>query len=208
MYDPKTGKITLISTCFPTHHLMFAEDANNTLWTSAGGPQSGVVGWLNRKMFEETGDEAKSQGWTPIILDTNGNGKRDELRRAEPAGRSDQGQAHRRRASTASASTRSTARSGASVLAFPGSVVRVESGRQSAGDGARRSLRAAAAGLRRRAAATSTATASSGCRSRAATWRASIAASARVRSTARPRPASTAPRAGRSIRSPARSSRT
>ena len=41
-------------------------------------PASGVVGWLNRKMFEETGDEVKSQGWTPFILDTNGNGKRDE----------------------------------------------------------------------------------------------------------------------------------
>ena len=78
MYDPATGKFTLISTCFPTHHLIFAEDANNTLWTSAGGPASGVVGWLNRKMFEETGDEVKSQGWTPFILDTNGNGKRDE----------------------------------------------------------------------------------------------------------------------------------
>ena len=78
MYDPKTGKITLISTCFPTHHLVFAEDANNTLWTSAGGPQSGVIGWLNRKMFEETGDEVKSQGWTALILDTNGNGKRDD----------------------------------------------------------------------------------------------------------------------------------
>jgi hypothetical protein len=78
MYDPKTGRITLISTCFPTHHLVFAEDANNTLWTSAGGPQSGVVGWLNRRMFEETGDEAKSQGWTATVLDTNGNGRRDE----------------------------------------------------------------------------------------------------------------------------------
>jgi len=78
MYDPRTGKVTLISTCFPTHHLVFAEDANNTLWTSAGGPQSGVLGWLNRKMFEETGDEAGSQGWTAIVLDTNGNGKRDE----------------------------------------------------------------------------------------------------------------------------------
>jgi hypothetical protein len=78
MYDPRTGKITLISTCFPTHHLVFAEDANNTLWTSAGGPQSGVVGWLNRKMFEETGDEQKSQGWTATVLDTNGNGRRDE----------------------------------------------------------------------------------------------------------------------------------
>ncbi|PYM59303.1 MAG: hypothetical protein DMD77_04915 [Candidatus Rokuibacteriota bacterium] len=77
-YDPKTGKITLISTCFPTHHLVFAEDANNTLWTSAGGPQSGVLGWLNRKMFDETGDEVRSQGWTALVLDTNGNGKRDD----------------------------------------------------------------------------------------------------------------------------------
>ena len=29
-------------------------------------------------MFEETGDEQKSQGWSPFILDTNGNGKRDD----------------------------------------------------------------------------------------------------------------------------------
>src|SRR4030095_4493951 len=29
-------------------------------------------------MFDETGDAEKSQGWTAIILDTNGNGKRDE----------------------------------------------------------------------------------------------------------------------------------
>jgi hypothetical protein len=78
MYDPRTGKITLISTCFPTHHLVFAEDANNTLWTSAGGPQSGVLGWLNRKMFDETGDEVRSQGWTALVLDTNDNGKRDD----------------------------------------------------------------------------------------------------------------------------------
>jgi hypothetical protein len=78
MYDPATGKFTLISTCFPTHHLVFAEDANQTLWTSAGGPTAGVVGWLNRKMFEETGDEEKSQGWTALILDTNGNSTRDE----------------------------------------------------------------------------------------------------------------------------------
>jgi hypothetical protein len=78
MYDPATGKFTLISTCFPTHHLIFAEDANQTLWTSAGVTGPGVVGWLNRKTFEETGDEEKSQGWSPFIVDTNGNGKRDE----------------------------------------------------------------------------------------------------------------------------------
>ena len=78
MYDPKTGEWKLINTCFSTHHLYFGHDANNTLWTSAGGPQSGVVGWLNTKMYLETGDEAKSQGWTPLIVDTNGSGRRDE----------------------------------------------------------------------------------------------------------------------------------
>ena len=77
MYDPKSDKWTLISTCFPTHHLYFGHDKNNTLWTSAGQPWSGVVGWLDVAKFEETGDEAKAQGWTPIIIDTNGNGKRD-----------------------------------------------------------------------------------------------------------------------------------
>ena len=78
MYDPAANKWTLISTCFPTHHLIFAEDANNTLWTSSGVGGVGVVGWLNRKVFEETGDEARAQGWSPFILDTNGNGRRDE----------------------------------------------------------------------------------------------------------------------------------
>jgi hypothetical protein len=73
---PATGKFTLINTCFPTHHLNFAYDANNTLWTSAGGPQTPVIGWLNTKLFEEIGDEQRSQGWTPFILDTAGTGKR------------------------------------------------------------------------------------------------------------------------------------
>jgi hypothetical protein len=77
MFDPKTGKWSLISTCFTTQHLYFANDDSDTLWLSAGGPQSGVVGWLNTKMYDETGDETKSQGWTPIVVDTNGNGKRD-----------------------------------------------------------------------------------------------------------------------------------
>jgi hypothetical protein len=56
VYDPKTQKLTHISTCFGTHHLMFAEDANNTLWTSGGGQ---VVGWLNTKMFFETKDAGR-----------------------------------------------------------------------------------------------------------------------------------------------------
>ena len=77
MFDPATNTFTLISTCFPTHHLNFASDANQTLWTSAGIGGPGVIGWLNRKMFEETHDEVRSQGWTPFVVDTNGNGRRD-----------------------------------------------------------------------------------------------------------------------------------
>ena len=74
MYDPDTQEMTLIDTCFRTHHLFFAEDDNHTLWTSGGRT---VVGWLNTKMFDETGDAEKSQGWAPLILDTNGNGRQD-----------------------------------------------------------------------------------------------------------------------------------
>jgi hypothetical protein len=74
VFDPKTQKYTFIDTCFGTHHLQFGYDANETLWTSGGGP---VVGWLNTKMFDETGDAAQSQGWTALVLDTNGNGRRD-----------------------------------------------------------------------------------------------------------------------------------
>ena len=77
MLDPKTMKYTFVDTCFTTHHLQFGFDANNTLWTSSGGG-GGVVGWLNTKAFLETGDAAKSQGWTALVVDTNGNGKRDE----------------------------------------------------------------------------------------------------------------------------------
>ena len=74
MYDPASGEITHVSTCFSTHHLMFAEDEDNTLWTSGGGQ---VVGWLNTRLLEETGDEEAAQGWTALIMDTNGNGRRD-----------------------------------------------------------------------------------------------------------------------------------
>jgi hypothetical protein len=74
VYEPDTGKYTFIDTCFGTHHLAFTEDGTNTAWMSGGGQ---VVGWFNRKIWEQTGDVEKAQGWTALILDTNGNGKRD-----------------------------------------------------------------------------------------------------------------------------------
>jgi hypothetical protein len=123
MYDPKSGKLTHISTCFSTHHLMFAEDANRTLWTSGGGQ---VIGWLNTKMFEETGDEAKSQGWTAVILDTNGNGKRDEY--VEPNQPVDPAKDKRYGAAFYAVSPAPDGSVWGSVLGFPGAVVRLNPG--------------------------------------------------------------------------------
>ncbi|MEX2473485.1 MAG: carboxypeptidase regulatory-like domain-containing protein [Gemmatimonadota bacterium] len=74
VWEPATKELTHVGTCFSTHHLMFAEDEDHTLWTSGGGP---AIGWLNTRVFDETGDETLAQGWTPLVLDTNGNGRRD-----------------------------------------------------------------------------------------------------------------------------------
>jgi hypothetical protein len=123
MYDPKTGKITHISTCFSTHHLMFAEDANRTLWTSGGGQ---VVGWLNTKMFEETGDEEKSQGWTALVIDTNGNGKRDEY--VEPDKPVDPAKDKRFGGAFYAVAPAPDGSIWGSVLGFPGAVVRLVPG--------------------------------------------------------------------------------
>jgi hypothetical protein len=79
IYDPKTEQFSFVDTCFGTQHLNFAEDPNSTLWFSTNTQgKLAVVGWLNTKRFWETRDAASSQGWTALIVDTNGNGKRDE----------------------------------------------------------------------------------------------------------------------------------
>jgi len=75
MLDPKTMKYTFVDTCFGTHHPQLGYDADNTLWLSGTGP---VAGWVNTRMFDQTGDAARSQGWSPFVLDTNGNGRRDD----------------------------------------------------------------------------------------------------------------------------------
>jgi hypothetical protein len=74
MIDPRDMAYTFIDTCFGTHHLQFAYDDDNTLWTSG---DRNVVGWLDSRKFLETGDAAASQGWAPVVLDTNGNGRLD-----------------------------------------------------------------------------------------------------------------------------------
>jgi len=70
-YDPETKRFVMIDTCFGTHHLQFAENDTHTLYNSGGGE---VLGWLDTKAYDDTGDEQSSQGWCPLVLDTNGDG--------------------------------------------------------------------------------------------------------------------------------------
>ena len=70
-YEPETQKFVMVDTCYGTHHLQFAEDANDTLYFSGGGQ---VIGWIDTKLYDETGDEQRSQGWCPTVLDTSGDG--------------------------------------------------------------------------------------------------------------------------------------
>ena len=124
VYDPTTEQFTLIGTCFSTHHLVFAEDANHTLWTSGGGQ---VIGWLNTKMFDETGDEARSQGWTALILDTNGNRRRDAY--VEPDEPIDPTKDTRIRAGYYGVAVNPVDGSiWGSSLGFPGSIIRLDPG--------------------------------------------------------------------------------
>jgi len=71
-FDVDAEKFVLIDTCYSTHHLQFAHDDSNTLWSSG---DMNVVGWLDTKKFDETHDERASQGWCPTILDTSGDGQ-------------------------------------------------------------------------------------------------------------------------------------
>ena len=72
VWDPKTEKFDIVDICGGSFHLNFASDANNTMWTGTGG----LVGWVNSKIWDETKDAGKAQGWTELIVDTNSNGKR------------------------------------------------------------------------------------------------------------------------------------
>jgi len=96
---------------------------NNTLWTSGGGQ---VVGWLDKKMFDETQDEEKSKGWTALIMDTNGNGQRDEY--VEPDEPLDPSKDKRYGAAFYAVSPAPDGSVWGSVLGLPGAVVRLDPG--------------------------------------------------------------------------------
>jgi len=79
LYDPATKKMELIPTCFGTHHLQFSWDKDNTLYFSG---DTNVIGWIDTKVWDETHDPAKAEGWCPLVLDTSGDGKMTQDRTA------------------------------------------------------------------------------------------------------------------------------
>ncbi len=123
VYDPEADELTNIGTCFSTHHLMFAMDEQNTLWTSGGGQ---VVGWLDTEKFLETGDEEASQGWTAIVMDTNGNGERDDY--VEPDQPVDSTKDKRYGSAFYAVAPHPDGSVWGTALGFPGAVIRIDPG--------------------------------------------------------------------------------
>jgi hypothetical protein len=122
VYDRDTKEFKLIDLCFSTHHLQF--DKNDRLFFS--GSQQ-VLGWVDMKKFDETGDEQQSQAWTAFVLDTNANGKRDAY--VEPGAAPDP--AKDTRVNVGYYGVAPSPLDGSiwgSVQGFPGSIVRVALG--------------------------------------------------------------------------------
>ncbi|MBW2274969.1 MAG: carboxypeptidase regulatory-like domain-containing protein [Deltaproteobacteria bacterium] len=76
VFDYETKKTRLVDTCFGTHHLEFGFDEDDTLYLSG---DVRAMGWVNTRVFDETGSAEKSVGWCPNIIDTNGDGKIGEI---------------------------------------------------------------------------------------------------------------------------------
>jgi hypothetical protein len=75
IYEPKTKQFTHVDTCFNLHHILFAEDADNTLFATGNGS---TIGWVNTRLFLETRDAERAQGWCPAYYDVNGDGRIDQ----------------------------------------------------------------------------------------------------------------------------------
>ena len=125
MYDPKTQKFTLINTCFPTHHVQFGFDKDNTAWVSAGGPteRRGRLG----QHADPRRDRRRGEGARLDAVHPRHQRRRQARRihRAEPAVRSEQGPPHQRGVLRRVAGPIDGTVWGSS-LGFPGYVVRLD----------------------------------------------------------------------------------
>jgi hypothetical protein len=72
VYNPKTLKFESIYLCFGQGHAAFANDKDETLYFSL---RLGGLGWFNTRVWDETHDVEKAQGWCAPVVDYNGDGK-------------------------------------------------------------------------------------------------------------------------------------
>jgi streptogramin lyase len=74
-YDPKTGKVQLIDTCFGTHHLQF--DRNGVLWMSG---DIAVLGWIDPRKFDPNNPASiqNAEQYAQMKIDTDGDGVADK----------------------------------------------------------------------------------------------------------------------------------
>ena len=75
MYDPRAEKFTLIHTCFRTHHVQFAVDGTNRLFSNPLGGGVASFGWLDVNLLDKTGDQQAAQGWCRLYFDVDGDGR-------------------------------------------------------------------------------------------------------------------------------------
>lgn len=77
VYDPKTGKIDLIDLCFRTQHTLTARQngKRDELIVFSISRGAGGAGWFNTRIWDETHNVEKAQGWCRPIVDYNGDGK-------------------------------------------------------------------------------------------------------------------------------------
>jgi hypothetical protein len=74
-FDPRTRQFKQVNTCFDTHHVQFASDKDETLYSNP--VFTGVLGWIKTRILDETGDERSAQGWCRGYFDLNQDGKVD-----------------------------------------------------------------------------------------------------------------------------------
>src|ERR1700690_968626 len=78
-YDPKRGNFGLATQGSGGSHEVIDNDKDETLYVTAGdngGPTSRFgIGWVKIRVWDETHDGEKSQGWCPAVVDYNGDGK-------------------------------------------------------------------------------------------------------------------------------------
>src|SRR5205814_8209789 len=94
------------------------------LWPTGDRPEDG---WLNTRLSAETGDKELSQGWTALILDTNGNVRRDDY--VEPDQPVDPSKDKRIPGGLYAVAPAPDGSVWGTILGFPGAVVRLVPGR-------------------------------------------------------------------------------